>query len=92
MSSTNGGRDPAEDAVKNAEIVAPNAWEAEKELPLADVNIISQVETNVSGKEPSSSNTQGDTGPQAAENIQSEAEKTQTDRPNEELIEDFITL
>ncbi|CAH6783840.1 Cpxcr1 [Phodopus roborovskii] len=63
MSSTNRGSGPAENAVKNAEIEAPNGCEAEKELPLADANIISQVEANVSCREPSSSTEKTQTDP-----------------------------
>ncbi|XP_034342295.1 CPX chromosomal region candidate gene 1 protein [Arvicanthis niloticus] len=92
MSSTNQGSDPAENSLKNAENEPPNVCENEKEHPLPDTNIISQEETNISGMEASSSSSQEDTDHQPVENSQSEAEKTQNDPPDEELIEDSLPL
>ncbi|XP_052601793.1 CPX chromosomal region candidate gene 1 protein [Peromyscus californicus insignis] len=92
MSSPDQGNDTAENALKNAEIEQPNACKTEKELLLADTNIISQVETNESSRELNSSISQEDMCPQATENSQSEAEKTQNDPPNEELTEDVPLL
>ncbi|XP_036030036.1 CPX chromosomal region candidate gene 1 protein [Onychomys torridus] len=92
MSSTDKGSDTAENALKNAEIEQPNVCETEKELPLANTNVISQVETNESCMELNSSISQEDMCPQATENSQSEAEMTQNDPPNEELTDDALPL
>ncbi|XP_021044348.1 CPX chromosomal region candidate gene 1 protein [Mus pahari] len=91
MTSNNRGNDPSENTLKNTENEPPNACEDEKEHPLPDTNI-SQVETNLSGMEPSSSSSQEDMDSQTVQNSQSEAEKTQNDPPHEELIEDSLTL
>nr|BAE21463.1 unnamed protein product [Mus musculus] len=91
MTSSNQGNDPSENTLKNAENETPNACEDEKEHPLPDTNI-SQVETNLSGMEPSSISSQEDMDFQTVQNSQPEAEMTQNDPPDEELIEDSLPL
>ncbi|XP_050997995.1 CPX chromosomal region candidate gene 1 protein [Acomys russatus] len=91
MASPNGGHDPAENALKNTENEPSNACEAEKELPLGDSNNISQVETNVSAREPISSSSQENTDLQIDNSI-SETEKMQSGRQDEELIEASLPL
>ncbi|XP_047391349.1 CPX chromosomal region candidate gene 1 protein [Sciurus carolinensis] len=91
-SPTKEGSDSADNTLKMSENEAPNDCSADREPSFADPNVISQVESNLINREPSTSTSQEDAVLSTAENTELKAEKIQNDSQKEDVSENSVVI